>query len=83
MEWIESLLKLLFAQLGPLGTVCLLTTVYAAYLHKQEKADHLRTRELVAADTEKRNKLHQEFIAVLVEIKMMLNKIEDHGHGRN
>ena len=75
MEWIESLLSLVFKQLGPLGTVCLLTTVYAAWLHKQEKADHLRTRELVAADAEKRNKIHQEFVAVLIEMKTMLARI--------
>jgi hypothetical protein len=81
MEWVESLLSLLFKQLGPLGTVCLLTTVYAAWLHKKEKDDHLRTRELVAMDAEKRNKIHQEFIAVLVEIKTMLAQTESNRHG--
>lgn len=75
MEWVESVLGLLFKQLGPLGTVCLATTIYAAWLHYKEKEDHRRTRELVAADAEKRNKIHQEFIAVLVEIKTMIGAL--------
>lgn len=74
MEWAESLLKLLFGQLGPLGTVCLGVAAYTAWLHYQEKQDHKRTREIVAEDAEKRLKIHQEYITVLTEIKTMMVK---------
>lgn len=74
MEWVESLLKLLFGQLGPLGTTTLAAAAYMAFLHHQEREDHKRTRELVAEDAEKRLKIHQDYIAVLSEIKTLLLK---------
>lgn len=76
MEWVEGLLTLLFRQLGPLGTICLLTTVYVAWLHHNEREDHKHTRDLIAADAERRTKLNQEFIIVLTEIKTLLLKSE-------
>lgn len=72
MEWLESLLKLLFGQLGPLGTVCLGVAAYTAWLHYEEKKDHKKTREIVAEDAEKRLKIHQEYIQTLAEIKTLL-----------
>lgn len=81
MEWVENLLKLLFGQLGPLGTVTLAAAAYSAWLHWQEREDHKRTRQLVAEDAEKRLKLHQDFIAVLTEIKTLL--IKDLQNGRH
>ena len=83
MEIVEKLLGLFFAQFGPLGTVCLTTTIYAAWLHYTEKEDHKKTRELVAIDAEKRNKLHQEFILVLGEMKLMISRLaEDRRNGK-
>lgn len=69
--WIETL-KLLFGQLGVVGTVCFLMTGYLAYLHRQEKEDHGKTRKLLDADLDKRLELHQNYIQLLVEIKSAL-----------
>lgn len=73
-SWIE-ILKLLFGQLGVVGTVCFLMSGYLAYLHRQEKEDHKATRQLMEGDLDKRLKIHQEYIQVLTQIKTMMEAL--------
>ena len=79
MEWVESLLKLLFGHLGPLGTTLVAAAAYMAWLHNQEREDHKKTRQLVADDAEKRLIIHQDYIRVLTEIKTILTQERHHG----
>lgn len=81
MEWIESLLKLLFGQLGPLGTLFVAAATYLARLHWQEREDHKRTRELIAQDADKRLAIHQDYIRVLTEIRTIM--IKDRSNGKD
>jgi len=69
--WIE-VLKLLFGQLGVVGTVCFAMAGYLARLHYQEKEDHKKTRAAMEVDMDKRLKIHHEYIEVLTEIKQLL-----------
>lgn len=77
MEWLKDLLTLLFGQLGPLGTVCVAAAAYSAWLHHTEREDHRKTRELVAADAEKRLKIHEAFIGTLTEMKILLQHMDE------
>lgn len=79
MEWVESLLKLLFGQLGPLGTTTLMGAAYIAWLHTKEREDHKETRRLVAEDAERSLKVHHEYIALLAEIRTILRKERANG----
>lgn len=75
MEWLQDLLKLLFGHLGPLGTVCVAAAVYAAWLHHQEKEDHKETRKAVAEDAARRIEIHNRYLEILSEMRVVLDHL--------
>lgn len=72
MEWIQDLLKLLFGQLGVVGTVCFLVSGYLAWLHHQEREDHKQTRESVRLYVQSQNEMNMRFLEVITEVKTLL-----------
>jgi len=75
MDWWISLLQLLFGQLGVVGTVCFVMAMYIAYLHHQEREDHKATRVLMERDVERRATIHEQYIKVLAEMKLLLESL--------
>lgn len=69
MEWIQDLLKLLFGQLGVVGTVCFLAVAYVAYLLQQEKEDHKATRGALAELIKTQANVNLQFMELLTEIR--------------
>lgn len=81
MDWVQELLKLLFGQLGSLGTVCVAAAAYSAWLHYSEREDHKKTREMVARDAEQRLVAYNKHVQVLAEIKTLLCTLGDRRNG--
>lgn len=75
---IESLLKLLFGQLGVIGTVCLGVATALGWLHMQERKDHKQTRELMYQHFEKLLTLQISVASVLAELKLLITEDEKH-----
>ncbi|MBK8123868.1 MAG: hypothetical protein IPK54_10025 [Dokdonella sp.] len=73
MEEALSIVKFLFGQLGVVGGVCFLMAGYLAWLHREEKEDHKRTRTMLNEDLEKRLIAHGEYVKVLAEIRTLLS----------
>lgn len=73
MEEAFAIVKFLFGQLGVIGGVCFLMSGYLAWLHREEKEDHKKTRELLVLDLEKRLIAHGEYVKVLAEIRTLLS----------
>lgn len=66
------MLKLLFGQLGVVGTVCLGVAGALGWLHMQERADHKQTRELMYQHFEKLLALQISVAGVLAELKLLI-----------
>lgn len=74
MEFIQDLLKLMFGQLGVVGTVCFVILGYVAYLHWQEREDHKQTREGIKFYIQSQNEMNMKFLEVLTEVRTALFK---------
>lgn len=72
MEFVQDLLKLLFGQLGVVGTVCFVILGYVAYLHHQEREDHKQTREGIKHFIASQNETNMKFLEVMVEMRTVL-----------
>lgn len=72
MEFVQDLLKLLFGQLGVVGTVCFVILGYVAFLHWQEREDHKATRESIKFYIQSQNEMNMRFLEVLTEVKTVL-----------
>lgn len=72
MEFIQDLLKLMFGQLGVVGTVCFVILGYVAFLHWQEREDHKSTRESIKFYIQSQNEMNMRFLEVLTEMKTVL-----------
>lgn len=83
MEWIQDLLKLLFGQLGVVGTVCFAATVHIAWLFHQEKEDHKNTRETIKDVVASQALANMKFIELLTEIKTYMRIQKELAHGTN
>ena len=81
MEMLQELLTLLFGQLGPLGTVCVAAAAYSAWLHHREREDHKATRRAVAEDAKERLAIHNRYLEVLAEMRILLMHLGEKDHG--
>lgn len=77
-DWGMDLLKLLFGQLGVVGTVCFIAAGYLARLHWYEREDHKATRVLLGDLAEKQLNaqvaLTQSLSAVETLLEVMVNR---------
>lgn len=71
--WTE-LFRLLFGQLGALGTVCVVAAAWMAWMHQKEKDDHKETRQLMYAHFEKVVALQVTVATVLAELKQLIEE---------
>lgn len=73
-----DLLKLLFGQLGVVGTVCFIAAGYIARLHYSEQQDHKETRQTLTELMEKQLNaqvaLTQSLSAIETLLEVMVNR---------
>lgn len=71
-SWVQELLKLLFGQVGVLGTVLIGIAAYIAYLHKKEMEAHEETRRRGDEVAEKRTVLFETYLKTLSDLKIAI-----------
>jgi hypothetical protein len=69
LGWAEGLLRLLFGNLGALGTLFVIVSVYQGWQLKLEQDEHKETRTTLGELNEKRLMLHEENLKTLGELK--------------
>lgn len=69
MEWITDTLKLLFGQLGVVGTVCFIISAYLGWMHYEEKEDHKLTRSALHDLVKAQATVNLQFMELLTEIR--------------
>jgi len=68
-----DLLKLLFGNLGVLGTMLTVLVAYMAWLLNTERGKHDETRRLVMETQERRLEMYAANVRVLSELKTLLD----------
>jgi hypothetical protein len=80
---VVDLIKLLFGQVGVIGTLCLAVAAWFAYSYREEREAHLKTQSRYEDMNEKRFevlKSNQETLTMLKDaISILANKVKvDH-----
>lgn len=70
LSWLQELLKLLFGQVGVLGTVLIGFAAYIGWLLEQEKREHERTRTRAEEVYEKRTILFETYLKAMTELRV-------------
>lgn len=73
MEWLEGLLKLLFGQLGVVGTVCFLWAFYLGWLYDLERKDHKASRDTLRELSQTQAGMNLKVIEVLTELRTLIS----------
>lgn len=76
MEDITTILKLLFGQLGVVGTVCFIMSAYLAWLYDQERKDHKATRDAITKDVNERLQIHYKYLEMFEKLNAVLEVIK-------
>lgn len=74
-DWVTDLLRLLFGQLGVVGTVCAVAAVYSAWLLKLEQDAHNTTREKNEILNDKRIEVFTQIVETLSEMKTSVDTL--------
>ena len=74
-SWITELLKLLFGQMGVLGTTLMIMFAYVAWQLHLEKLDHRKSRERHEEVTDKRLELLQTLTKTISELERTVSNL--------
>jgi hypothetical protein len=74
-SWVEGLFRLLFGNLGPMGTLFVVVAGYLVWQLKLAQDDLRNTRNTLGELNEKRLQLHAENLKTLGELKQSIDAL--------
>lgn len=77
LSWISELLKLLFGNLGAIGTIAVVFCGFLAYMLHIEQKEHACTREKNEVLNEKRYVAFEKMVVALIEQKAALDRLTE------
>jgi len=69
MDWVNELLKLLFGQVGVLGTVLIGMVYYIGRLLETEQKEHAETRRRAEETNERRIAIFETYLKAMADLK--------------